>query len=158
MEKENIKKELQEIAPELADIKNENVFSVPEDYFAFLPEQIAEKISDAQKVNRRFSFNAAFHKFAVPGLAAVLLLISTFLLLRNDKINGMLPEMIDDAQLAWYSEYHLEAFYQILSDDEEWQNDFNPDAEHTEEYLLDYDYYFMHPVINEESLETETIN
>jgi hypothetical protein len=157
MENENINKELREIAPELASVKKDkHPFKVPEDYFAFLPGTIAERINKTESAKRNIAiFPSAFFRFALPGIAVILIFVSAYFMFRSDNLNGIYNDVYDYDQLAWYSEYHSGAFYHMLSDaiDDEVMDDAEPIDDFTEDYLLDYDYYFLHQVILDESTE-----
>ncbi|GIV34739.1 MAG: hypothetical protein KatS3mg031_2274 [Chitinophagales bacterium] len=84
--REEIKKELRELAPRLAQIRHSNPFSVPEGYFHTLPEQTLKKIKAHQlsqpwteklEIGLSNLFSLIFQpRYAVPVAVALLLIVA----------------------------------------------------------------------------------
>lgn len=148
MKKDDINKELKELAPGLEELKGGNPFTVPEDYFENLPQQIGERIHAPVSEKRPL-----FEFFTLPKLALVvssffLILFAGYMLWVNFPSEPMLTEAeqeVYDQHLAWYSNYQPDAYYDIIFDTE--QDAVTEDFEYSEddvvEYLLTYTDYYL---------------
>ncbi len=93
---DNFENRLDEFAPNLFSIKNDNPFEVPADYFDSLPEKIASKIIATKKEN---SFAAKFRiifnpKIYIPVAASILIVV--FLIFKSTGIKTR-----SDQQMAY---------------------------------------------------------
>lgn len=159
MEKDYIKKELREIAPQLEKLSKENPFSVPENYFDAFPSEVQEKILKS----RRKQTNPGFYgvpRLAFIGVTALLLLVAGYFFLLKESsqdLNGFANEAYFDPQLEWYAEYQSDVYYDILFDEYEVQEE--PITQSSVEdqiemdYLIDYSLYFMDRPFDDSSLE-----
>ncbi|MFP4289387.1 MAG: hypothetical protein ACLFQS_09020 [Bacteroidales bacterium] len=154
MKNKEINKELQEIAPGLSNLPNENPFEVPGNYFADLPGQIAQRQNRPVVHPIFLALNTVFQpRFVTAGLTTVVLvLMSYFLFLDSDMSADNNFALYDhesfDEQLAWYSEYQSEVYYELLYETDpdiitQLPEDPNYQEEQTIEYLLQYNDYYM---------------
>ncbi len=154
MKKNDIRKEIQEIAPGLSQLPKHNPFEVPTNYFDVLPSQIDQK-RNRPAIHTFFTvLNIIFQpRFVATGLTAVVLLLISYMLFLDPVMNSNNNlaqndlELFDE-QLAWYSEYQSDVYYELLYDtdpDIEMQlfADQNDQQEQTLEYLLQYKDYYM---------------
>ena len=83
-EKENIQKELEELAPELSQVKKENLFEVPADYFQKLPGELMAKLQSEPQANWWDTLDNQIQlwldkwlkpQFAMPAFASMVVLI-----------------------------------------------------------------------------------
>ncbi|MFN2396091.1 MAG: hypothetical protein ABR597_10430 [Bacteroidales bacterium] len=148
MKNDDINKELKELAPGLEKLQGNNPFTVPQDYFESLPQQINERIHAPVSEKR-----PVFELFTLPKLALV---VSSFLLIVfagyiayvNYPSEPMLSEAeqeVYDQHLAWYSNYQPNAYYDIIleSEQEVVTDDFEYTEEEVVEYLLTYTDYYL---------------
>jgi len=159
MEKENIKNELREIAPQLEKLGKENPFSVPENYFDTFPTEVQEKILKTKRKQVYPGFYG-LPRLAFAGLTALLLLLAAYFFLLNDtsqELNGFADEAYFDPQLEWYAEYQADVYYDILFDDHDEQEELfsqsSPEDQIEMDYLIDYSLYFMDRPFDDSSLE-----
>lgn len=158
MKNKEINKELTEIAPGLSKLPNKNPFEVPGNYFADLPGQIAQK-RNRYPVHPFFAaLNVVFQpRFVTAGLTALVLILMSYFLFLNPAMNldnnfAQNDQEIFNEQLAWYSEYQSDVYYELLYDtdpgrDAQLPADQNFQEEQTIEYLLQYkDYYMDYPL------------
>ncbi len=159
MENNIIKKELQEIAPELGKLEKENPFSVPVDYFENLPSQVQERIV----VSRKKSLSPGFYslpRLAFAGFTAVMLLLAGYLfLLRNpsETTNGFADEIYMSPQMEWYAEYQSDVYYEIILDEYETheipvEDSFEEDPVMMD-YLIDYGNFFMDAPYEDDTID-----
>ncbi len=149
MEKDNTKKELQEIAPGLARLRKKNSFSLPADYFETLPQHISQKI-ESQKSRKISLFNLSpLPQMLITGIAALLILFAGYQFFRTSSdqmINGYGDDLVYEEHLAWYSEYQTGVYYDILLSEGETTAEGLDDQIYDDqviEYLTDYQYYYM---------------
>ena len=144
--KKEIQEELEQLAPSLAKLKKEEHFEVPENYFQQLPDQILSQIdfgknesvapaapvrSWVDDIVEKISF--LFQpRVAIAFAALLLLLVSVFLINRNDTPgeSGNLLASISEAEMEEYLEANLnefeeESLYDLV--DEVASNDFTED-------------------------------
>lgn len=160
MEKDNVKKELREIAPHLEKLSKENPFSVPENYFDAFPSEVQEKILKS----RRKQTDPGFYgvpRLAFIGVTAVMLLVAGYFFLLKDTsqdLNGFADEAYFDPQLEWYAEYQSDVYYDIIFDDyeepqEETMTQNSVEDQIEMDYLIDYSLYFMDRPFDDSSLD-----
>jgi len=149
MGKDEIKKELQEIAPGIENLRGNNPFRVPQNYFEELPQSIQAKIaSEKPKVSQPVFQRIGIPRFAVASIMAVLLLFAGYFAFFHSTSEIYLTEseeMFYENYLAWYSEFQPDVYYDILMTNEEIADFENMilDEDEVLEYLFDYgDYYF----------------
>ncbi len=150
MEKENIKKELQEIAPHLEKLSKDNPFAVPEQYFDAFPAEVQAKILKTRRKHADPGFYRV-PRLVFAGVAAFMLLLAGYFFLLKDTsqdLNGFADEAFFDPQLEWYAEYQSDVYYDILFDDheeieEELYSQSSPEDQIEIDYLMDYSLYFM---------------
>lgn len=149
MEKDNVKKELEEIAPGLVKLRKSNSYSLPADYFETLPQEISQKIGSGKRTkNSIFNYSPVLQT-VITGIAAVLIIFAgyqLFLTNSNEVINGFADDLVYEEHLAWYSEYQTGVYYDILLSDAENAAEGLDDQIYDDqviEYLSDYEYYYM---------------
>lgn len=159
MEKDFIKKELREIAPQLEKLSKENPFSVPENYFDAFPSKVQEKILKSRKKQNKPRFYG-IPQLAFIGITAVMLLVAGYFFLLKDTsrdLNGFADEVFFDPQLEWYAEYQSDVYYDILFDDlneqEETITHSSAEDQIEMDYLIDYSLYFMDRPFDDSSLD-----
>ncbi len=151
-EKENLKKELNEIAPGLEKLRGNNPFAVPEKYFDTLPQEINEKVTAKSKAQNWVPvfFNAP--RLVFSGITVLLILFSGYFLLFNstsDELNGFADETYFESNMAWYAEYQADVYYDIILDDTSQEELYEElDEEQIIDYLTDYGYYMTNEPID----------
>jgi len=145
MEKHNTNKELHEIAPELKKLGKDNPFSVPQNYFQELPQSIQEKIVHKKNASPAFSFFTN-PRFVFSGITTLLVIIfAGYFFFAKDVSNGLNSQEWIMDELAWYSDYQTDVYYDMVLSMEDGEVENNIEPELTEEqiidYLLDYSYY-----------------
>lgn len=148
MKNDDINKELKELAPGLEKLKVDNPFTVPQDYFENLPQQIGDQIHAPGSERRPM-----FEFFSLPRLALVvssflLILFAGYLVWVNFPSEPMLTKAeqeVYEQHLAWYSNYQPNAYYDIIFDTEQdvVTEDFEYSEEEVVEYLLTYTDYYL---------------
>jgi hypothetical protein len=155
MERENIRKELEDIAPGLARLEKDNVFKVPGDYFETLPQHIQQKINSDTGKN---SINWVFSRIPAmvfSTLTAVVFLVAGYFFLLNssgETTGGLAVDSLFEDHLAYYSEYQPYIYLDmVLSAGHvaEDQNLTESRDEHLIDYLVDYEFFFMDQVRTE---------
>ncbi len=149
-EKENIKKELHPIAPNLDKLKGENPFIAPEGYFDGLSGQISEKIS-ISGLNKKENAQPVFQKlprFVLVGVLSVMLMLAGYFFLLRDasqSINGIADEGFYEEYMVWYADYQTDAYYEMILETNNLDSETDsPDSdEQIVDYLMDYGYYYM---------------
>lgn len=112
--KENIKKELEELAPIFARMEKKNPFSVPDSYFQNLPGKLLERVKqEPQPLPERMEqmlnsfFNRLFQpRYAIP-FAACLVLLPVSIGLLKQKNQTAAPLLLSDIPTAEIDAYIL---------------------------------------------------
>lgn len=152
MERENIRKELEDIAPGLAKLGKDNPFHVPADYFETLPQHIQEKISINTGRKSAVPFFSRIPAMVLSTFSAVVLLLAGYFFLVNEsgETTGWLaPDSLFEEHLAWYSEYQPYIYLDmVLTTDNVNEDQILADTpdDHLIDYLVDYEYFFMDQV------------
>ncbi len=152
MKNKDIHNEIKEIAPGLSKLSNVNPFEVPADYFTDLPDMIAQRRS-RRSVHPFFAVLSYIFqpRLVTAGLTAVILIL-IFLIpggnMTTDRNLAQYEQQLFDEQLAWYSEYQKDVYYELLYDtdpaaDTELPVNENYQEDQTIEYLLQYKEYYM---------------
>jgi hypothetical protein len=142
MEKEDINKELHEIAPGLSKLGKENFLHVPADYFTRLPEQIIDRIHSQQRAGILDVILVYLMKYSFPVIASSVLILAGYFYFNYQKAT---EELSGFDQIAWYAEYHSGSFYEVVLsgvNEGELYLDFEEDP--TDIYLSDYYFYYLH--------------
>jgi hypothetical protein len=121
-DKENIKKELHQIAPNLEKLRGENPFSTPQGYFDELPDSIRERISaaDFKKEEKVIPAFQKLSRFAMVGVVTLLLMVAGYFFLLKDSaqtINGLADEGFYEEYMVWYADYQADAYYELILED-----------------------------------------
>lgn len=154
MKNKDIHNEIKEIAPGLSKLSNENPFEVPADYFTDLPDMIGQRRS-RRSVHPFFAVLSYIFqpRLVTAGLTAVILILMSYFLIpggnmTTDRNLAQYEQQLFDEQLAWYSEYQKDVYYELLYDtdpaaDIELPVNENYQEDQTIEYLLQYKDYYM---------------
>lgn len=145
MEKKYTNHELNDIAPELNKMEKDNPFSVPANYFQELPQSIQQKIAHKKNSSPAFSFFTN-PRFVLSGITTLLVIIfAGYFFFAKDVSNGLDSQDWIMDELAWYSDYQTDVYYDMVLSMEEEDLEGKTDTDITEEqiieYLLDYSYY-----------------
>jgi hypothetical protein len=145
MKKKYTNNELHDIAPQLNKIEKGNPFAVPANYFQELPQSIQQRVSQKKKPSPAFSFFAK-PGFVLSGITTMLvILFAGYFYFSKDITNELNNQEWIMDELAWYSEYQTDVYYDMVLSMEEEELEANSDTEISDEliieYLLDYSYY-----------------
>jgi hypothetical protein len=151
-ERENIKKELKEISPELGNLETTNPFMVPNGYFEYLPHEIQKRkrVSESPAELWLGFFPREMIRIAAVTLILVVA-VATGLLLVNRPDQQMMVNHEDDElyfeeYLAWYSDYQQLDFYELISENNFQADDGLASEELLIDYLIDYSYYYQQSI------------
>ncbi len=166
-EKDNIKKELEEIAPFLAGLKKENPFEVPSNFFEQLPDQIMEqaRLTPVERLPQKISwFDRLIASFAFMlrpqvAFAAVCLAALTWTAIFMMQPDSVDQELANDSFLVEADNYiaaNIDEF------DTEWLADLaveetNVAIENTTEHLMIDDLEMDENLIDEIMREMEDV-
>ncbi len=158
MEKKITNNELHQIAPELNKLRKENPFAVPVDYFQELPQSIQQSISKEKKPSPVVSFFSN-PRFVLSGITTFLVIIfAGYFYFIKEASNGLNNQDWVMDELAWYSDYQTDVYYDMVLSLEDNQVEETPDLDLTDEqiidYLLDYSYYLVdYPAVEIDSYQ-----
>jgi len=149
MGKDEIKKELQEIAPGIENLRGDNPFGVPQNYFEELPQSIQAKIASEKSKARQPVFQRiGIPRFAGVAIMAIFLVFAgyfAFFHLSPGAYFTESDELLYENYLSWYSEFQPDVYYDILMGDEEVASfdDMTFDEDEVLDYLFDYGDYYL---------------
>ena len=156
MEKENLKNELKEVAPELEKLKSRahSSFSVPDDYFSHLPDTIQGRIAASKKKEKPgLNLIALFPRLGYIAATAIIIIIAGYFLLLNQDsngVNGFADEMIFLEYMEWYADYQGgDPVFYFENPGEEMVEENEEVDEELINYIADYAYYFLENPLEE---------
>jgi len=146
-EAKNIEPESYDINPELAKLRSQNPFSIPENYFEHLPQEIQNRksISSMPLSSVMASISGRVVGYAVGLTICACIFVTSLFLFNNSGNQSYLAtdiELFYVDYLNWYSDYLQVDIYEFTLAENNWSGDVSVDVNNQVfEYFFSYSFY-----------------